>query len=71
MHVHAITKNLITVSQFAKNNHVYFEFHANLCYVKHQETHQILLQVVIKDGLYVFPPSLPMHHSVQYASYTP
>jgi len=72
LHVPAITKNLISVSQFVKDNNVYFEFHANLYYVKHQATHQILLQGVIKDGFYVFPPSLPTHtHYVQYASYTP
>jgi len=54
LHVPAITKNLINVSKFAKDNNIYFEFHANLCYVKNQETHQILLQGVIKDGLLCF-----------------
>jgi len=72
LHVPAITKNLISVAQFSKDNNVYFEFHANLCYVKNQETHQILLQGVIKDGLYVFPPSLSTPApSVYYASYKP
>jgi len=72
LHVPAITKNMISVTQFAKDNNVYFEFHDNLYYVKHQATHQILLQGVIKDGLYVFLPSLPTPtHSVQYASYKP
>jgi len=72
LHVHAITKNLISVAKFAKDNNVYFEFHANLCFVKNQETHQTLLQGVIKDGFYVFPPSLStLAPSVHYASYKP
>jgi len=43
LHVPNITKNIISVAQFAKDNHVYFEFFANAGYVKHQDTHQILL----------------------------
>ena len=34
LHVPAITKNLLSVSQFAKDNHVFFEFHPNYCCVK-------------------------------------
>ena len=29
-----VTKNLISVSQFCKDNHVFFEFHPNRCVVK-------------------------------------
>lgn len=32
--VPSITKNLVSVSKFAKDNHVYFEFHASCCFVK-------------------------------------
>jgi hypothetical protein len=33
LHVPSKTKNLVSVSQFAKDNNVFFEFHSNLCYV--------------------------------------
>jgi len=43
------------VSQFAKDNSVFFEFHPHLCLVKSQETNKILLQGVVgADGLYSF-----------------
>ena len=38
LYVPDITKNLIYVSQFAKDNGVFFEFHSNKCVVKCQET---------------------------------
>lgn len=35
---------------------MYFEFHANHCLVKSQDTHEVLLQGQVgADGLYVFP----------------
>jgi len=45
----------LSVSRFAKDNGVYFEFHANSCFVKHRDTSQVLLHGILKDGLYVFP----------------
>ena len=54
MHVVAIAMNLINVSQFAKDNNVFFEFYPNFCYVKSQETKEILLQGLLKDGGYQF-----------------
>jgi len=44
LHVPPILKNLLSVSQFAKDNSVFFEFHLHLCLVKSQETNKILLQ---------------------------
>lgn len=44
LHVPLITKNLISVSQFARDNKVYFEFHPSVCFVKDQHTGQTLLQ---------------------------
>jgi len=38
LHVPKITKNLISVSKFAHNKNVYFEFYSNACYVKHHAT---------------------------------
>src|ERR1044072_4884628 len=59
LHVPTITKNLLSVSKFAHDNHVYFEFHSNSCYVKSQDNNQILLQGKVgADGLYAFPSML-------------
>jgi len=58
LHVPSITKNLVSVSQFAKDNNVYFEFHSNVCYVKFQVTSRILLRGHLgDDGLYQFDHS--------------
>ena len=59
MHVLSITKNLMSVSQFAKDNIIYFEFYPNHCFVKNQNTKEIILQEKINDGLYVFPTIQP------------
>ena len=46
---------MLSVSQFAKDNFVFFEFHPHICLVKSQETHKVLLQGVVgADGLYSF-----------------
>lgn len=37
LHVLSITKNQISVSKFAKDTSIYFEFHPNHCYVKSQD----------------------------------
>jgi histone deacetylase 1/2 len=55
LHVPSITKNLISVSQFAKDNDVYFEFHPDHCLVKSQGAKATLLQGNVgADGLYTF-----------------
>jgi len=51
LHVPSISKNLLSVSQFAKDN-VFFEFHPHLYLVKSQGTNKVLLQGA--DGLYSF-----------------
>jgi len=56
LHVPNITKNLISVSKFVKDNNVFFKFYSNYCFVKQQDTKRIILQGKLKDGLYVFPP---------------
>ncbi|MCH92265.1 retrovirus-related Pol polyprotein from transposon TNT 1-94, partial [Trifolium medium] len=54
--VPSITKNLISVSQFSKDNNVYFVFSANECLVKSQATDAVLLKGHVgSDGLYEFP----------------
>jgi len=59
LHIPHVNKNLISVSQSNKDNHVYFEFYLSVCYVKTQETKQIIVQEKIKDILYVFLALVP------------
>ncbi|KAK6120608.1 hypothetical protein DH2020_045641 [Rehmannia glutinosa] len=54
LHVPHITKNLISVSQFAQDNHVFFEFNPSFCLVKDQCTGNVLLQGALRNGLYSF-----------------
>lgn len=54
LHVPSVTKNLLTVSQFAHDNNIYFEFHPSFCLVKDQATGNILLKGLLQDGLYSF-----------------
>jgi len=55
LHVPSNSKNLLSVSQFAKDDSVFFEFHPHVCLVKSQETNKILLKGVVgADGLYSF-----------------
>jgi histone deacetylase 1/2 len=57
--VPALTKNLIIVSKFARDNNVFFEFHPYDCRVKSQDSSKVLLEVAVgKDGLYRFNLSL-------------
>ncbi|MBA0840223.1 hypothetical protein Goarm_002822, partial [Gossypium armourianum] len=51
-------KNLLSVSQFATNNNVFFEFHLTYCVVKDIKTREILLKGLICDGLYYFSPPI-------------
>ncbi|CAA0843297.1 Unknown protein, partial [Striga hermonthica] len=54
LHVPCITKNLISVSKFAHDNDVYFEFYHTFCLVKDQTTQATLLRGKVKNGLYQF-----------------
>lgn len=69
LHVPNITKNLLSVSKFARDNNVFFEFHPHSCYVKHQVTKQILLQGTLKDDLYIFPDLRSTVFSANYTSF--
>ncbi|XP_019430268.1 PREDICTED: uncharacterized protein LOC109337698, partial [Lupinus angustifolius] len=58
--VPTITKNLMSVSQFAKDNSCYFEFHPNYCVVKSQGSDEVLLQgTLTSEGLYAFSNLIP------------
>ena len=55
LYVLSITKNLVSVSKLARDNCVFFEFHLFHCFVKSQDTNEVLLHSVLgKDGLYRF-----------------
>ncbi|KAF7813162.1 Retrovirus-related Pol polyprotein from transposon TNT 1-94 [Senna tora] len=64
LHVPDVSKNLLSISKFAKDNGVYFEFHSNKCFVKSQGDNRVLLEGKIKKGLYLFD-SLSFGHKVQ------
>jgi len=57
LHVPEITKNLISISKFCRDNNIFFEFHSNTCYVVHQVTKRVLHHNILKNGLYIFPTS--------------
>jgi len=52
-----ITKPLLSVQNFCRDNHVYFEFHASIFYVKDLVTKEVLLSGQSHDGLYVLSES--------------
>ena len=56
LHVPYITKNLLSVSKFALDNNVFFEFYPYHCNVKSQATNEVILRGIVgADGLYSFP----------------
>ncbi|KAE8701143.1 hypothetical protein F3Y22_tig00110548pilonHSYRG00344 [Hibiscus syriacus] len=54
LHVPDITKNLLSISKFARENGVFFEFHVSHCLVKDEKTRKVLLQGWETAGLYHF-----------------
>jgi len=51
LHVPSITKSLLSVSQFTKDNNVFMEFHLSCCFVKDLQG-KTLLRGSLDDGLY-------------------
>ena len=62
LHVPHITKNLILVSQFTKDNDCFLEFHPNFFCIKDRASGHILHCGPSKAGLYSFFPSPSRHH---------
>ena len=60
LHVPHITKPLLSVQKFCRDNHVYFEFHASMFYVKDLITKEVFLSSQNHDGLYVLSESSAM-----------
>ena len=57
LHVLEITKNLFSVSKFARDNNVFFEFHPNFCLVKYQVSKVAVLEGKLNGGMYAFDSS--------------
>lgn len=47
-----ITKNLLSISKFTRDNDVVVEFLSDCCFVKDKATRIVLLKGALKDGLY-------------------
>jgi hypothetical protein len=58
LHVPSICKNLLSISKFAHDNSVFFEFHSSFFVIKDCRTRSILHQGPLKHGLYQLLPSL-------------
>lgn len=52
LHVLAITKNLLSISQFTKDNDVVVEFNSEFCLIKNKNSKKVLLQGGLKHDLY-------------------
>jgi GAG-pre-integrase domain len=59
LHVPAISKPLISISQLLLDNNVFVEFHPDCCIVKDRMNHQVLLQGVKCNGLYLVSSPSP------------
>ena len=64
----SITKNLISISKFIIENDVIVEFDSTCCYIKDKQSRKILLQGVLKDGLYQLQLHLPLPLSTPLSS---
>ena len=68
--VPSITKNLISISKFTIENDVIVEFYASCCYIKDKQSRKIMLQGVLKDGLYQLHLSPPLSTTLSSSSST-
>jgi hypothetical protein len=69
LHVLYITKPLLSIQKFCRDNHVYFEFHTSVFYVKDLITNEVLLYSQSSDGLYILSESFVM--SIPQAYWSP
>ena len=63
-HVPYNTKPLLSIQNLYRDNHVYFEFHAYVLYIKDLITKEVLIYGQINDGFYVLSSLLP-HQSLK------
>ncbi|XP_016747496.1 uncharacterized protein [Gossypium hirsutum] len=57
LYVPDIHKSLFSISEFTKDNQVFFKFHLSCCHVKDLMTHRVLLQGIESNGLYQLLPT--------------
>ena len=58
LHVPAMKKNLITVSQLTRDHNLVAEFNSSFCLIKDKNTKEVLLKGCLKDGLYQLSSTL-------------
>jgi hypothetical protein len=56
LHVPAITKNLLSISQLILDKNVIVEFSSHSCFIKDQATHRILFHGILHNGHYKITP---------------
>lgn len=61
LHVPNISRNILSISQFCKDNHMSIEFLPSSFCVKDLSTSQVLLQGQIRNGVYEWHPSISPH----------
>jgi hypothetical protein len=66
LHVPDISKNLLSVHKFSRNNDVFFEYHPLHFFVKDRQWRQALLEGRCESGLYPIKPSnaASLHHAL-------
>jgi histone deacetylase 1/2 len=62
LHVPSVTRNLLSVKKFSRDNNVFFEFHPWYFFVKDRVTREILLRGGCRGGLYNLDVSSPFKH---------
>ena len=65
LHVRHLTKSLLSVNKFTKDNSCFFEFYPNHFSVKDQETKTLLLKGLSKGGLYTIDSTSPSAHHTE------
>lgn len=54
LHTPSLTKNLLSVSKFTRDNSCFFKFHPDICFIKDLQTKKVLLQGKLHKGRYAF-----------------
>jgi GAG-pre-integrase domain len=61
LHVPSISKPLLSVSQLVADNAIIVEFNSCSCFIKDRATQQILLQGLLRNGLYTVSSQIQQH----------
>lgn len=52
LHALRVTKNLPSVSRLTSDNNILIEFNSSGCYIKENDTRELLFEGQMKEGLY-------------------